>query len=79
MLYLKIITPERLLFEGEIKIIKLPGSMGSFEIMENHASIISTLIKGKIMVKDTIGVISYFEIKGGLAEVSNNEVKVLVE
>ena len=79
MIYLDIITPEKLLFAGEIKIVKLPGTLGSFEIMENHAPMISTLTKGKIKVKDANGVISNFEISTGLVEVSNNEIKVLVE
>lgn len=79
MMYLEIITPETLLFAGEIKIVKLPGTMGSFEIMENHAPIISTLTKGKIKVKETNGLISYFEISGGLVEVANNEIRVLLD
>ena len=79
MLYLEIITPEKLLFAGEIIIVKLPGVSGSFEIMNNHAPIISTLTQGKIRVKEINSIISYFEIKGGLVEVSNNKVKVLVE
>ena len=79
MMYLEIITPEKLLFEGEISLIKLPGVSGSFEIMTNHAPVISTLTLGKIKVKEINELISYFEIKGGLVEASNNKVKVLVE
>jgi len=79
MLYLEIITPEKLLFAGEIKLIKLPGISGSFEIMTNHAPIISILIEGKIKVRESNDLISYFEINGGLVEASNNKVKVLVD
>ncbi len=79
MMYLEIITPEKMLYTGEIRIIKLPGELGSFEILENHASLISTLTQGTIRVKDTSGIISFFDINGGLVEVLNNEVKVLVE
>ena len=79
MLHLEIISPEKLMFEGEIIIVKLPGTLGSFEIMENHAPIISTLTKGKIKVKETNGTITYFDINGGLIEASNNQVNVLVE
>ncbi|MEI7524314.1 MAG: ATP synthase F1 subunit epsilon [Mariniphaga sp.] len=79
MLNLEIITSEKLLFTGEIKIVKLPGVSGSFEIMENHAPIISTLMQGKIKVKEINDMVSYFEIKGGLVELSKNDVKVLVE
>lgn len=79
MVYLEIITPEKLLFSGQIRIVKLPGTVGSFEIMKNHQPIISTLAKGTITVKETNGTISHFEINGGLVEASNNEIKVLVE
>ena len=79
MLHLEIISPEKQLFAGNITIVQLPGALGSFEIMENHAPIISTLTKGKINVKETNGTITYFEISGGIIEASNNEVKVLVE
>ena len=79
MMNLEIITSEKLLFTGEIKIVKLPGVSGSFEIMENHAPIISTLMQGKIKVKEINDMVSYFEIKGGLVELSKNDVKVLVE
>jgi len=79
MLHLEIITPEQVLFSGDIKIIKLPGALGSFVILRNHAPLISTLIKGKIKVKEMNGLITYFEINSGLVEVSNNEIKVLVE
>ena len=79
MLVLEIITPEKKLFTGAIKIVKLPGANGSFEIMENHAAIISTLGKGTVRVKEFNGTVSNFEIEGGLVEVSDNEVKVLVE
>ena len=79
MMHLEIITPEKCLFEGEIALIKLPGVSGSFEVMTNHAPIISTLTQGKIKVRETNNVVTYFEVKGGLIEVSNNEVKVLVE
>ena len=79
MLILDIITPEKKLFSGAIRIVKLPGTMGAFEIMENHAAIISTLSKGTVRVKELSGTVTNFEIDGGLVEVSDNEVKVLVE
>ena len=79
MLHIEIISPEKQLFAGNITIVQLPGALGSFEIMENHAPIISTLTKGKIKVKETNGTITFFEISGGLIEASSNEVKVLVE
>lgn len=78
-MYLEIITPEKMLFNGDIDLVKLPGTTGSFEILINHAPLISTLMAGSIKVKDVNGVVSYFEITGGVVEVLNNKVKVLVE
>lgn len=78
-MHLDIITPEKTLFSGEIDLVKLPGTLGSFEVLKNHAPIISTLMEGTIKVKDEAGVLSYFDISSGVVEVLNNTVKVLVE
>jgi F-type H+-transporting ATPase subunit epsilon len=76
---LEIITPESTLFSGEIELVRLPGTRGSFEILKNHAPLISTLTQGKIKVKDITGLVSWFDISGGVVEVLNNKVRVLVE
>ncbi len=78
-MHLDIITPEKTLFSGDIEIVKLPGTNGSFEIMVNHAPLISTLMAGDIKVRDNNGVVSHFEISSGVVEVLNNNVKVLAE
>ena len=78
-MYLEIITPENKLFAGEVDLVKLPGTSGSFEILMNHAPLISTLMEGKIKVKESNGKISYFEIKGGVAQVKNSNIIVLVD
>jgi F-type H+-transporting ATPase subunit epsilon len=78
-MHLEIITPEKMLFSGDIDIVKLPGTTGSFEIMINHAPLISTLMAGRIKVKDINGVVSYFDISSGVVEVLNNKVNVLAE
>lgn len=59
--------------------LNFPATTGSFEIMINHAPLISTLTAGRIKVRDINGVVSYFEIGSGVVEVLNNEVKVLAE
>lgn len=78
-MHLEIITPEKKLFSGEIKLLQVPGSKGSFEILKNHAPIISTLEGGQIKVKDPQGEISYFEIQGGVIEAKSNNIIVLAE
>ncbi len=78
-MYLEIITPDKKIFEGEAKRVKLPGSKGSFEILKNHAAIISTLSKGKIRVTDEKNKQHYFEIESGVVENKKNKIIVLLE
>ena len=73
---LDILTPEKLLFEGEIKSVKLPGTNGEFEILNNHAPIISTLSKGDISVTNTNNEKEVFSINGGVIEMQNNKIIV---
>ena len=64
---------------GEIKLIQLPGSVGSFEILNNHAPIISCLGKGTIKIINPEGVTKFFEIEGGTIEAKQNNIIVLAE
>jgi F-type H+-transporting ATPase subunit epsilon len=76
---LEIITPEQTLFTGEVSLVQLPGIDGSFEILNNHAPLISALAAGKIKIQDAAKQLQYFDIKGGVVEVLNNKVLVLAE
>ena len=75
---LNLVTPDRLVFEGEIKSIQLPGSDGSFEILNNHAALITSLDKGNVKISTDTKVENYV-IDGGVVEVLNNKVIVLAE
>ena len=48
MLQLKIVSPEKVVFQGEVESVLVPGTLGSFEILKDHAPIISSLEVGKI-------------------------------
>ena len=77
-MYLEIVTPEANLYSGEVDLVQLPGSNGSFELMKNHAPIISTLETGKVKVvveKEETN----FDISGGIIECHDNNVIVLAE
>jgi len=76
---LSIVTPEKELFNDEISLIQLPGIDGSFEILENHAPIVSSLSQGQIKVIDQDNKSHLFEISGGVIECNQNTVIVLVE
>ena len=78
-MYLEIITPDKKVFEGEVKLVSLPGSKGSFSILKNHAPIISTLDAGKIKVEDLNGKEHFFDISSGVIENLANKIIVLVE
>ncbi len=78
-MYLEIVTPDKKVFEGEVKLVQLPGSKGGFEILTNHAPIISTLNKGTIKVQDMNNKEHLFEVNGGVIENKSNKIIVLVE
>lgn len=78
-MFLEIITPGKHIYSGEVKLVQLPGTKGSFEILKNHAPIISTLDKGKIKVIEESGEILFFEIQGGVVENKDNKIIVLAE
>ena len=73
---LKIISAEEIIFEGEVNSVTLPGSLGEFTVLRNHASLVSTLTKGKISYTDADGKLQSNEISGGLADVDNIVVSV---
>lgn len=76
---LEIITPEEKVFEGEVNSVQLPGSDGKFEVLNNHAPIISSLVKGEIRVIDSNNNSSNYPINGGVIEMQNNKIIVLVD
>jgi F-type H+-transporting ATPase subunit epsilon len=74
-----IITPEKKIYTGEIKLVQVPGSKGSFEVLNNHAPIISTLENGEIKIIDLQDRKIYFDISGGVIEVNQNKIIILAE
>ena len=76
---LEILTPEKTLYSGKINSIHLPGSMGSFTVLHNHAPIISTLVKGQIKIITEDKKTELIDILGGIAEVKRNSIIVLTD
>lgn len=77
-LTLKIISPEGTLFFGVVSTVKLPGVMGTFTVLPQHAPIISVLDKG-VVVYEVQGETKEQPVQSGFVEVINNEVTVCVE
>ncbi|NQU84132.1 MAG: ATP synthase F1 subunit epsilon [Mariniphaga sp.] len=78
-MFLEIITPDKKIFNGEVKLVQLPGTKGAFVILKNHAPIISTLDKGTLKVIEENGKEHLFEVDGGVIENKANKIVVLVE
>lgn len=78
MLTLRIVSPERIVFTGEVDSVLVPGTVGPFEILNNHAPIISTLVEGKVAYS-VKGDTKEFHIVGGFVEVKKNLVSLCVE
>ncbi|NLA93692.1 MAG: F0F1 ATP synthase subunit epsilon [Bacteroidales bacterium] len=78
MFKLRIITPNKLLFEGEVESVTLPGTVGSFSVLDNHAPIISSLERGKVVYRNANCVVEY-ELDSGFAEVRDNTLTVCME
>jgi F-type H+-transporting ATPase subunit epsilon len=76
---LEIITPDKKIYSGDVKLVQLPGSKGAFEILNNHAPIISTLDKGKIKVEEESGQVLFFDVEGGIVENKDNKLIILAE
>jgi len=76
---LEIITPDKKVYEGQVKLVKVPGSKGSFEILNNHAPIISILEKGEVKVIDSNDKTDFYDISGGVVEVKQNNIIILAE
>lgn len=78
MLKLKIISPEKIIYDGEVESVTVPGMLGSFEILNNHAPIISSLGNGKVEYATKDGK-QTVDIEGGFVEVKQNEVSLCAE
>ena len=78
MLILQIVYPEKIVFQGEVESVLVPGTLGSFEILNDHAPIISSLEIGKVEYTTKEGK-QVMNIQGGFVECKKNEVSLCVE
>jgi F-type H+-transporting ATPase subunit epsilon len=76
---IEVITPDKKVLSGDVDSVTLPGAMGSFQVLRNHADLISALEEGPITVKSTAGTTQTVTISGGVVEVLENKIVVLAE
>jgi F-type H+-transporting ATPase subunit epsilon len=76
---IEIITPDKKVYDGEIKSVRVPGKKGSFQVLKDHAPIISTLENGIVRMIDMENNELTFNISGGVIEVKANNVILLAD
>lgn len=78
-LILRIVSPEKIVFVGDVDSVTIPGATGEFQVLPNHAPMISSLEPGKVKYDISGGNRDEIDIMGGFAEVQNNNVSLCVE
>ncbi|MEE0888685.1 MAG: ATP synthase F1 subunit epsilon [Bacteroidales bacterium] len=76
---LSIVSPEETLYEGEVKSVKMQGIDGKFQVLNDHAPLISALSKGDIVIEEISGEKKSFAINSGLVELAKNEIHILAQ
>ena len=76
--HFELVSPERLLFSGEVESVVVPGSEGQFTVLKDHAPLMSTLKPGVVTVEGPSGVQKLF-VRGGFADVSAKGLTLLAE
>jgi len=77
-MFLEVVTPAKKVFEGEVSIVTFPGTNGSFQVMNDHAPLVSTLVEGNLIYKSNSDE-NVVGITGGVVEVLNNKIVVLAD
>ena len=77
--YIQVVSPKGILYEGSLQYAVFPGEMGEFAVFAAHAPIISALVKGAIKCVSTDGKEEKLPINGGFVEVNNDKITVCVE
>ncbi|MBD3234245.1 MAG: ATP synthase F1 subunit epsilon [candidate division Zixibacteria bacterium] len=79
MYKLSVVTQEKVLFEEDVSSLIAPGAQGYLGILTDHAPLITSLVPGKLTIKDTSGNENFYAISGGFLEVSNNRATILAD
>ena len=75
----EIITPSKSAYKGEAKSVTLPGTVGNFQVLYNHAPLLSSLEIGRIKIEEANENQIEFATAGGTVEVRNNKILVLAD
>lgn len=76
---LEVITPQKIGYTGQVVSVNVPGTLGNFQILYNHAPILSSFEIGEIKIEENEGTKINFATSGGTLELSNNKIIILAE
>ena len=76
---LEIVTPKKVVFSGEVTSFSAPGVVGGFQVLKNHAPLLSSIDVGEVKLIDVAGIESHYATSGGVVEVHDNKVIMLAE
>lgn len=76
---LEIVTPQRIVFTGDVESVTCPGAEGRFQVLHNHAPFLSALVVGELDVLRAGGEHLRFAIGGGVSQVLQNAMTVLAD
>jgi len=79
LMNLEIVTPQKVVFSGKVQSVSVPGAVSPFQVLYNHAPIVSTLDPGIVKVVDESDKTLFYATNSGFAEVRKNQISVLVE
>ena len=77
--HFELVSPEKLLFTGEVESVVVPGSEGQFTVLKDHAPVMTTLKSGLVTVSDVAGKVERLYVRGGFADVSSLSFTILAE
>jgi F-type H+-transporting ATPase subunit epsilon len=78
-MHLKVLSPDEFVYEGDVVLVQFPGTMGSFEVLNNHAPLIARIDKGKLKIIDEGRNKFFLEVNPGIVEIKNNNIVLLTE
>ena len=78
-LYLEIITPQEVIFKGDVQSVTVPGTKSPFQILYNHAPIVSSLSEGQLKIAENSNKELIYKTGTGFVELKNNRISILVE
>lgn len=78
-MFLEIISPKKIEYRGEVSLVQMPGEMGSFEVLKNHAPLVARLAAGRVKIIDAERNTVMVDITPGVVHVRDNHLMIITQ